>query len=73
MLPAISNAFVAFSIVSHRPFYIVDIDDISFIDDIMLINPMNTSGTIKYPTNNPTIGANPITFPIIPFTERPKP
>lgn len=35
----------------------------------ILNSPITTSGTIKYPTNSTIIGANPITFPIIPFLE----
>ena len=34
---------------------------------VILVSPIATNGTIKYPTNKHTIGANPTTFPIAPF------
>ena len=45
------------------------IEDILLNDDVILVNPINTNGTIKYPTNNATIGAKPITLPIMPFLD----
>ena len=65
-LPAIINAFDAFSI-EFPPYYFAFVAVIELNDDDILVNPINTSGIIKYPTNKHTIGAKPITFPIIPF------
>ena len=36
-------------------------------EDDILVNPINTNGIIKYPTNRHTIGVKPIALPIIPF------
>ena len=66
-LAAIVNALVAFSIKFSSPFenYFIDVIEVNELD--ILVNPINTNGIIKYPTNRHTIGVNPIAFPIIPF------
>ena len=40
---------------------------LDILNDVIAVNPITTNGTIKYPTNNPINGVNPIAFPIIPF------
>ena len=36
-------------------------------ESVILVIPIIHIGAIKYPTNRTTIGANPITFPILDF------